>query len=277
MTIESGAVSHRAWSTRDLPEAADQASPGGASEIRLLPSFPSGALAHAIALPGKVSRAAVLTGITEFFYVIDGQGRLWRKTGETEEMVELWPARCATIPAAVAFQYAADAQRLEFIVFSAPRWQREAWSAAATGHRSPEASVEPPDTAPGAPWETVDLAERLDYLAPDGSEIRLLPNVEGGGLAHCTLPAGRTSMAVRHKTVDEVWYVLSGEGELWRGGSDEQEVVRLHPARGLTIPVGVAFQFRSSGTEDLQVLIGTFPRWPGPEEAQPAEPHWAST
>ena len=34
-------------------------------------------------------------------------------------------------------------------------------------------------------WVTAQLPKDYDYLAPDGSEIRLLPEVAGGGLAHC--------------------------------------------------------------------------------------------
>lgn len=49
------------------------------------------------------------------------------------------------------------------------------------------------------------IASEYDYLAPDGSEIRLLADLEGGGLAHCTLPSGRVSVAQRHKTVEEIW------------------------------------------------------------------------
>jgi mannose-6-phosphate isomerase-like protein (cupin superfamily) len=121
------------------------------------------------------------------------------------------------------------------------------------------------------PWNTKDLAE--DYEpAPDGSEIRPLSEVEAGGLSHCTLRAGTTSAPVRHKTIEEVWYVLSGLGDMWRGTEEDEEVVRLHPRRGLTIPTGVAFQFRA--IDELRILIGTFPRWPGMQEAVPAEPHW---
>jgi len=39
-------------------------------------------------------------------------------------------------------------------------------------------------------FDTTKLSIEPSYLAPDGSEIRLLPNVRGGGLSHCTLPAG---------------------------------------------------------------------------------------
>jgi hypothetical protein len=50
-------------------------------------------------------------------------------------------------------------------------------------------------------FETTQLPIEPSYIAPDGSEIRLLPNVRGGGLSHCTLPAGAVSQAVKHKTV----------------------------------------------------------------------------
>jgi hypothetical protein len=56
------------------------------------------------------------------------------------------------------------------------------------------------------------IAVPYDYLAPDGSEIRLLPEVGGGGLCHCILPVGKVSKAVSHKTVDEICYFLSCQG-----------------------------------------------------------------
>jgi mannose-6-phosphate isomerase-like protein (cupin superfamily) len=129
-----------------------------------------------------------------------------------------------------------------------------------------------PPLLTGHPVTTV-LPEACDYLAPDGSEIRLLPEVAGGGLCHCALPAGHTSRAVRHRTVDEIWYVLSGDGEVWREGVGEQP---LGPGTSLTIPRGVGFQFRAVGGHPLQILIATTPRWPGPEDAVEIAGPWAS-
>ncbi len=45
----------------------------------------------------------------------------------------------------------------------------------------------------------------------------------------------------------------------------------------LSIPVGVAFQFRAVGDQPLQVLINTLPPWPGPDEAEAAPGRWAPT
>ena len=65
-----------------------------------------------------------------------------------------------------------------------------------------------------ATFQSARPATHRDVLAPDGSEIRLLPQTTGGSMVHCTLPPGAVSLAVTHRTVDELWYVLSGEGEL---------------------------------------------------------------
>ena len=114
---------------------------------------------------------------------------------------------------------------------------------------------------------TKQLSEQYDYLAPDGSEIRLLPVMRGGGLAHCVLPPGKTSKAVTHRSVEEIWYCLSGEGEIWRKLDDTECLAQLRPNISITIPTGAHFQFRNTGSEPLRILIATMPPWPGEEEA----------
>jgi uncharacterized cupin superfamily protein len=59
---------------------------------------------------------------------------------------------------------------------------------------------------------TAALKPELDYHAPCGAEIRQLLDMSGGGVCHCTLPPGRTSSADKHRSVEEIWYVLKGEG-----------------------------------------------------------------
>lgn len=116
-------------------------------------------------------------------------------------------------------------------------------------------------------YKTKQLQEHYDYLAPDGSEIRKLVVGEGGSLAHCTLPSGQTSQAVVHRTVEEIWYCLSGEGEVWREMNGMEEVVPFRPSTSLTIPVGTSFQFRNTGNNSLSFLITTIPPWPGEDKA----------
>ena len=125
-------------------------------------------------------------------------------------------------------------------------------------------------------WEPAPLADaairplksNYDYLAPDGSEIRLLAAGEHGGLAHCVLPAGCTSSPVRHRTVEELWYVLEGSGDVWRAREGEQQ--RVDPVRAgdsIRIPVDTQFQFRAHADADLKLLLATMPPWPGAQEA----------
>lgn len=127
---------------------------------------------------------------------------------------------------------------------------------------------------PNDVFVTKQLSADYDYLAPDGSEIRLLPTVGGGGLAHCTLPPGKVSKAVVHRTVEEIWYCLSGEGQIWRKLGDLETVVDLRAGTSVTIPTGMRFQFRTTGGEPLCILIATMPPWPGKEEAVPVDGRW---
>jgi mannose-6-phosphate isomerase-like protein (cupin superfamily) len=124
---------------------------------------------------------------------------------------------------------------------------------------------------------TVRLKRDADRLAPDGSEIRLLPAMNGGGLCHCTLPVGEVSSPVAHRNVEEIWYVLEGEGEVWRRNTASEEVVRVSGGTSLTIPPRTAFQFRNTGTIPLCLLIATMPPWPGAQEAGDAVGLWPTT
>ncbi|HET8523725.1 MAG TPA: cupin domain-containing protein [Thermomicrobiales bacterium] len=118
------------------------------------------------------------------------------------------------------------------------------------------------------------LAPAHDTLAPDGSEIRLLGHVAGGSMVHCTLPAGRVTHAVKHRTVEEIWHILSGHGQVWRKLGDAEAVVDVGPGASLTIHLGVAFQFRTIGDEPLAFVIVTMPPWPGEDEAVPVPGLW---
>lgn len=118
------------------------------------------------------------------------------------------------------------------------------------------------------------LAPTHDTLAPDGSEIRLLGDVGGGSMVHCTLPASGVTQAVKHRTVEEIWYILSGRGQVWRKLGDEEAVVDIGSGASLTIQLGVAFQFRTIGDEPLTFVIATMPPWPGEDEAVPAPGLW---
>lgn len=122
--------------------------------------------------------------------------------------------------------------------------------------------------------EIITLKENYDDIAPDGSEIRLLSAITKGGMSHCTLHVGKISRAVKHKSVEEIWYFLEGDGELWRKTSKTECVVKMEPNSTITIPVGCHFQFRNIGCVPLRFLILTMPPWPGVDEATLVENFW---
>ena len=122
--------------------------------------------------------------------------------------------------------------------------------------------------------ESSQLPEAYDLQAPDGSEIRLLKEVEGGSMVHCVLRPRDTSMAVRHRTVEEIWHFLSGVGEVWRKLSNIEMVDDVTAGTSLTIPLGAHFQFRNTGDVPLVFVIATMPPWPGNDEAIQVADNW---
>jgi len=123
--------------------------------------------------------------------------------------------------------------------------------------------------------DTVVRSEQPDDIAPDGSEVRLLCCLDGASTAEFLLPPGRVSRAVTHRSVEEIWYVIEGIGEIWRSSSGESQIAALAPGTSITIPVGTSFQFRASADVRLRVLGVTIPPWPGVDEAVPAAGPWA--
>ncbi len=117
------------------------------------------------------------------------------------------------------------------------------------------------------PFESNLVKAEYDLLAPDGSEIRLLHSLSGASVVHCSLPVGAVSIPVRHRTVEEVWFFLAGEGQVWRKQGEREEVLEASRGFSLTIPLGTQFQFRNTGDVPLEFLITTTPPWPGEDEA----------
>jgi mannose-6-phosphate isomerase-like protein (cupin superfamily) len=134
---------------------------------------------------------------------------------------------------------------------------------------------------------TVDEGDRMfssralpalaDAVAPDGSDVRLLLGLKGGGLAHFELGARQISVPVRHRSVDEIWYFVAGRGEMSFRLGDTEEIAPVEPGVCVTIPVGTRFQFRSLGDEPLAAIGVTMPPWPGEGEAVLADGPWVAT
>jgi mannose-6-phosphate isomerase-like protein (cupin superfamily) len=126
-------------------------------------------------------------------------------------------------------------------------------------------------------FNTMQLPADATVTAPDGSDVRVLLGLGGGGMAHFELDAGQVSAPIAHRTVEEIWFVVSGRGRMWRRQGEREETVELEPGVCVTIPLGTHFQFRASPSGSLQVVGVTMPPWPGSEEAVPVEGPWTPT
>lgn len=116
-----------------------------------------------------------------------------------------------------------------------------------------------------------------DVIAPDGSEVRVLCSTSRGSMAHFTLAPGGVSRPVAHRTIEELWFFVGGEGRMWRRLGDLEEVIEVRAGLSLTLPVGASFQFRCDGAEPLRAVGTAMPPWPGDDEAYPVEGRWTAT
>lgn len=126
-------------------------------------------------------------------------------------------------------------------------------------------------------FDTKRLPVKPDDVAPDGTDVRVLLQLDGGSFAHFELAPGMTSRAVTHHTIEEIWYFLAGRGEMWRKNDNLEEVVPVEAGVCLTIPLGTHFQFRSFGYDPLVIVVVTMPPWPGKGEAYEVKPYWPPT
>lgn len=126
-------------------------------------------------------------------------------------------------------------------------------------------------------FATMRLPKQPTALAPDGSDVRLLLDAKGGGMAHFELAAGKVARAVGHRTVEEIWFILGGRGEMWRKQGERQETILLEPGVCLTIPLGTHFQFRAGAGEPLAAVAVTMPPWPGEGEAVFVQGPWGAS
>lgn len=123
-------------------------------------------------------------------------------------------------------------------------------------------------------FETTRISDVAEERAPDESRVRPLLSLASGGMAQFELKAGQFSRAVMHRSVEEIWLVLSGLGQIWRRNAGKESVVELEAGVCVSIPVRTAFQFRCRGDEPLRIAAVTMPPWPGGDEAVQVAGKW---
>ncbi|OQA18289.1 MAG: Cupin domain protein [Chloroflexi bacterium ADurb.Bin360] len=105
-----------------LPEQADAKSPAGA-DIRYLAHGPTGDMIHSTVPPYQINRATVHATVSEFWYVLEGHGEIWRDDGMEHGVTTLVPGVAIDIPVGTAFQYRnVSSMPLKFICITMPPW-----------------------------------------------------------------------------------------------------------------------------------------------------------
>lgn len=105
-----------------LPPEADAKSPAGA-EIRFIMDGTTGNMIHSTVPAGQINRATVHENVSEFWYILEGKGEIWRRDGAAEKTTCLVPGVSIDIPAGTAFQYRNVEQKpLKFICITMPPW-----------------------------------------------------------------------------------------------------------------------------------------------------------
>ncbi len=105
-----------------LPARPDAVSPAGA-DICLIMDGPTGNMIHSTVKPGQVNRATVHATVSEFWYILAGKGRIWRRDDSSECVTDLICGTSIDIPVGTAFQYRCDgSEPLKFICITMPPW-----------------------------------------------------------------------------------------------------------------------------------------------------------
>jgi mannose-6-phosphate isomerase-like protein (cupin superfamily) len=103
--------------------------------------------------------------------------------------------------------------------------------------------------------EKVRLEQREPFITADGSSIRELVGIPSGNasqqsVAEATVPRGGETVEHYHRTTEEVYIFVSGEGRMRLG--DEESGVRAGDT--LVIPPGARHKLWNSGPEPLVLL-----------------------
>jgi mannose-6-phosphate isomerase-like protein (cupin superfamily) len=113
------------WDTQEIASTPLVTAPDG-SAVRVLCATRRGGTATFSLEPGVVAKAVAHRTVEEIWYVAAGQGRLWRKHGEAEQIVDLAPGLSLTIPVGTRFQFRNDGtDALHIVAVTMPPWPGE--------------------------------------------------------------------------------------------------------------------------------------------------------
>jgi len=120
-----------------LPSRPDAKSPAGA-DIRFIMDGTTGNMIHSTVPAGQINRAMLHKTVSEFWYILEGSGEIWRKDNKEERITALVKGVSIDIPVGTAFQYRnTGSTPLKFICISMPPWPGDAEAAHINGAWQP--------------------------------------------------------------------------------------------------------------------------------------------
>lgn len=109
-----------------LPIEPDAVSPAGA-HIRFIMDGTTGNMIHSTVPANQINRATIHETVSEFWYILEGRGEIWRNDGQEEKVTTLTPGVSIDIPVGTAFQYRNVSRAdLKFICITMPPWPGDA-------------------------------------------------------------------------------------------------------------------------------------------------------
>ena len=108
--------------TRERSQHPDVTAPDG-SEVRILAATSRGSMAQFSLPPGAVSKPVAHRTVEEVWLVTHGSGRMWRRLGDNEVVVDLRPGISVAIPVGAHFQFRNDGDEpLHCVGVTMPPW-----------------------------------------------------------------------------------------------------------------------------------------------------------
>lgn len=105
-----------------LPALPDAKSPAGA-DIRFIMDGATGNMIHSTVPVGQINRATIHATVSEFWYILEGKGEIWRRDQVDERVTQLEAGVSIDIPVGTAFQYRnVGTVPLKFICIAMPPW-----------------------------------------------------------------------------------------------------------------------------------------------------------
>jgi len=83
----------------------------------------TGNMIHSTVPPRQINKATVHATVSEFWYVLEGHGEIWRDDGSESGVTPLLPGTAIDIPVGTSFQYRnVSDMELKFICIAMPPW-----------------------------------------------------------------------------------------------------------------------------------------------------------